>query len=293
MTFLDIYSNLHKDAAAMLTPEAQQAAMQPPPEQMPPQGAPMDPSMGAAPMDPAMMQQGAPADPAMAAQGAPMDPSMMGAPAGSPAGQPGMWMQDQVFMQFLMSMGIQVQPDGTAVGPDGQPVPPEMMEQIYAQFQQEMAAQGGAPGMPPQGVPQEGAPMPPEGAAQEMPAEGTPEEAPEAGMPEEILNQVASMLQDIVDNSLEEKLSACDKKISAFADKLDTIKLLLDDMLSDKSAKEKQDKTSQAELDNEISKDLVSAQQAPVDIASTEAQLAAPEEVPAGNLSMLDIMRGR
>jgi hypothetical protein len=75
-------------------------------------------------------------------------------------GQPGAWMQDQMFLQFLQSMGVQVQPDGSAIDPNGQPVPPEMMEQIYAQFQQEMAMQQGG-GMPPEGAPAEG--MPPEG----------------------------------------------------------------------------------------------------------------------------------
>ena len=110
--------------------------MQPPPQDpaamggMPPGAPPMDPSMmgapaGAPPMDPAMAG-------GMPPQGAPMDPSMMGAPMG----QPGAWMQDPMFMQFLQSMGVQVQPDGTAIDPNGQPVPPETMEQIYAQFQQ-------------------------------------------------------------------------------------------------------------------------------------------------------------
>ena len=81
------------------------------------------------PQDPAAMGGMPPGAP-------PMDPSMMGAPAGAPAGQPGAWMQDPMFMQFLQSMGVQVQPDGTAIDPNGQPVPPEMMDQIYAQFQQ-------------------------------------------------------------------------------------------------------------------------------------------------------------
>jgi len=148
MSFENIFKSINKKAAEMLTPEAQQAAVQPP----------QDPAMGAmppgAPMDPAMMG-GAPAG------APPMDPSMGGMPPqGAPMGQPGAWMQDQMFLQFLQSMGVQVQPDGSAIDPNGQPVPPEMMEQIYAQFQQEMAMQQGG-GMPPEGAPAEG--MPPEG----------------------------------------------------------------------------------------------------------------------------------
>lgn len=234
MRYQDIFKSVNKTAAAMLTPEAQQAAMQPPPQ---------DPSMGAmppgAPMDPAAMggmpPQGAPMDPSMmgAPAGAPpMDPAAMGTPQGAPMGQPGMWMQDQMFLQFLQSLGVQVQPDGSAIDPNGQPVPPEMMEQIYAQFQQEIAAQQGA-------ISPEGTPMGPEG----MSPEGAPMEAPNAApaedpaaVQEDMLNQMAGMMQDIIDSSFEEKIATLDKKISAFADKLDTIKMLLDDILKDSSA---------------------------------------------------------
>ena len=155
---------------------------------MPPGAPPMDPSMmgapaGAPPMDPAAM-------------GAPADPAMMGAPAGAPMGQPGAWMQDPMFMQFLQSLGVQVQPDGTAIDPNGQPVPPEMMEQIYAQFQQELAAQqGGAPMDP------AAAGMPPEGAPAEDP-NAAPMEDP-AAMQEDMLNQMAGMMQDIIDSTFE------------------------------------------------------------------------------------------
>ena len=46
------FARMYKSAAAVLTPEAEQAAM----GGMPPQGAPMDPAMGGgAPMDPGMM----------------------------------------------------------------------------------------------------------------------------------------------------------------------------------------------------------------------------------------------
>ena len=106
-----------------------------------PAGMPMDPSMaagampqGAPPMDPSMMgaPAGMPVDPAMMGgmphQGAPpMDPSMMGAPAGG-----GEWMQDQEFLQFLQTVGFQFAPDGSILDPNGQPVDPAMLDQLYA-----------------------------------------------------------------------------------------------------------------------------------------------------------------
>lgn len=280
MNFQDIFKSVNKTAAAMLTPEAQQAAMQPPPQDpaavggMPPQGASVDPAMMGAPA-------GAP----------PMDPAAAGMPPeamGAPMGQPGAWMQDQMFMQFLQSMGVQVQPDGSAIDPNGQPVPPEMMEQIYAQFQQEMAAQQGA--MPPEaagGMPSEGAPA--EGAPGEMPPEA-PMEDP-AAMQEDMLNQMAGMIQDIIDSTMEEKMAAIDKKLSAYNDKLDTIKMLLDDILTDSSKSEKVEKAEDAKIDDDIAKDLAGAQEiTPVDIPATETIVAPQAGAPAGN--MLDIMRG-
>ena len=282
MAYQDIFKSVNKTAAAMLTPQAKQAAMQPPPQDpaamggMTPGAPPMDPSMmgapaGAPPMDPAAMG-------GMPPQGAPMDPSMMG---GAPMGQPGAWMQDQMFLQFLQSMGVQVQPDGSAIDPNGQPVPPEMMDQIYAQFQQQMAAQQG--GMPPEG-------MPPEGALGEMPPEGAPEEASAGMPPEEMLNQMAGMVQDIIDSTMEEKMAAIDKKLSANTDKLDTIKLLLDDIIKDSAASEKAETAEDAKIDDEIANDLASAQEgAPVELAPTE-QMLAPTAAPGGN--MLDIMKG-
>lgn len=277
MNFQDIFKSVNKTAAAMLTPEAQQAAMQPPPQDpaamggMPPQGAPMDPAM-----------MGAPAGaPPMDSAAAGMPPEAMGAPMG----QPGTWMQDQMFLQFLQSMGVQVQPDGSAIDPNGQPVPPEMMEQIYAQFQQEMAAQQGA--MPPEGAPAEG--MPPEGAPGEMPPEA-PMGDPVA-MQEDVLNQMAGMIQDIIDSTMEEKMAVIDKKLSAYADKLDTIKMLLDDILTDSSKAEKAEKAEDAKIDDDIAKDLAGAQEsAPVEIPATETIVVPQAGAPAGN--MLDIMRG-
>lgn len=194
-----------------------------------------------------------------------------------------------MFLQFLQSMGVQVQPDGSAIDPNGQPVPPEMMEQIYAQFQQEMAMQQGG-GMPPEGAPMGPEGMPPE----EMPQEGAPQEGemPPPGLDEDSMNQIAGIVQEVVDATFEEKMSALDKKLSAFTEKIDAIKMLLDDFLTDAAHTEKKEAEEQARMDEELEKDLKSAQEsAPVDIQPTEEILAAPQEAaPAGN--MLDIMRG-
>ena len=114
-----------------------------PPEGTPPAGA----LMGGAPMDPSMMgaPAGMPVDPAMAGAapaGAPMDPSMMGgAPMGpgpDPAGAPGMpgasgaWMTDQMFIDFLMQSGFQFDQMGNVIDPNGQPMDPAIMDQLYA-----------------------------------------------------------------------------------------------------------------------------------------------------------------
>ena len=283
MSFQAIFNSINKSAAAMLTPEAQQTAVQPPEDPAMMGGAPA----GAPPMDPAMAQGGAPMDPA--AMGG-MPPGAMPPPA--PAGQPGAWMQDPTFMQFLQQMGVQVQPDGTAVGPDGQPVPSEMMDQIYAQFQQEMAAaQGG--GMPPGGAPMDPAAMggmPPEG----VPPEGEmPPEAP-AELPEEVLNQVAGVVQQVVDATVEEKISALDKKLTAFTDKIDAIKMLLDDILVDNAKADKTEAEEGAAIDDEIERDLANARGGEdVSLQPTEQMIGTEGGAPAQSVpNMLDIMRG-
>ena len=162
----------NKRAVAILTPEAMQAAMQPPPPDPSMMGgAPMDPAMagGQPPMDPSMMG-GAPMPP----QGAPpMDPSMGGiSPAG---GLPPEAMQDQLFIQFLAeAFGIMMDPrSGQFFDQNGQPVPPEVLMQAYQAYMQgmqQLQAQGmmdpSMGGMPPQG----GAPMPPQGAPPMDPA---------------------------------------------------------------------------------------------------------------------------
>ena len=100
-----------------------------------PAGMPMDPAMaGAAPAGAPM--GGAPMG------GAPMDPAMMGgAPMGpgpDPAGAPGMsaasgaWMTDQMFLDFLMQSGFQIDQMGNVIDPNGQPMDPAIMDQLYA-----------------------------------------------------------------------------------------------------------------------------------------------------------------
>lgn len=103
--------------------------------------------MGGAPMDPAMMgaPAGMPVDPAMAGAapaGAPIDPAMMGGtpmgPGPDPAGAPGMpgasgaWMTDQMFLDFLMQSGFQFDQMGNVIDPNGQPMDPAIMDQLYA-----------------------------------------------------------------------------------------------------------------------------------------------------------------
>ena len=141
---------LRKAAAAVLTPEAEQAAVQPP----------ADPAMAQAagmPADPAMMQGGAP----------PQDSSMMqgGMPpqASGPAGGqiPPEILQDQQFIMWLQQQGVILdQQSGMFIDQaSGQPLPAEAIMQAYQVYQQQMGtAQGG---MPPQ-VQQQGGQLPPE-----------------------------------------------------------------------------------------------------------------------------------
>ena len=128
---------MRKRAAAILTPEAMQAAgaipEAPQGGMMPPQG--MSPDMGGMPpqeMPQPDMQQG------MAMQG-----------VGSGGGQiPPEIMQDQQFIQWLASQGIQLNlQTGQFTGPDGQDLPVDAVVQAYQEFQammQQEAAEFGA-----------------------------------------------------------------------------------------------------------------------------------------------------
>ena len=141
--------DLVKLATAIMTPEAMQAAMQPP-------APPMDPAAmgGGMPMDPSMAGAAA-ADPMMAGAGAggmPEQTDQYGGMSGARGGQiPPEILQDALFMSFLQSIGIVIdQASGNFVGPDGQPLSADEIVQIYQMFQeqlaqQQMAPEGGAP----------------------------------------------------------------------------------------------------------------------------------------------------
>lgn len=297
-------AQLNKKSAALLTPEAEAAAV--PPQDpnamggMPPQGGmPMDPAMmgGQPPMDPSMMGSMPPQG------GAPMDPStMQGAPM--PQGQPGAWMQDPMFLQFLQQMGVQFDQQGNAIDPNGQPIPPEMLDQLYMSFQQQMAQQGGAPMDP--SMMQGGIPQDPSMLGSQTsvdPNTGMPMDpamiAPSAvgqGMPQDMLNNMASIIMDSVDSVLDEKMAALDKKISAFADKLDSIKSMLDDLALGKDTVSKKQQLDNDKLNAELEADLRGAQQPiPQQLVETQDLMksasVAKEQVKAAR-SILDIMRG-
>ena len=286
---------------------------------MPPQGVPMDPSM----MQGGMPPQG----------GMPMDPSMMG-------GQPGAWMQDQGFIQFLMQMGVQFDQQGNAIDPNGQPIDPAMLDQLYAEYQQQMA-QGGAPmdpsmmqgGMPPQGGmpmdpsmmggqppmdPNTGMPMDPSmmsgdpNAMGGAPMDPSMMQDPNAmggmpmdqdmmqgqnmgqGMPQDIRNNMASIIMDSVDNVLDQRMAALDKTISAFADKLDSIKSMLDDLALGTDTASKKQEIDNDRLNAQLESDLRNTQQPQQQQLSGTQDImksASVKEVKAVR-SILDIMRG-
>ena len=225
-------SRFTKRAAAVLTPEAEQAAMQGgmgPQGGMPPQGAPTDPSMMGAPQQ-GMMPPGGDMG-GMPPQGAPVDPAMAG---GAPP--PPELLQNPQFMQFLQeATGIAFdQQSGQFIDmQQGQPVPPDVIMQLFQQFMQQtggMPPGGDMGGMPPQGAPTDpsmmGAPQqgmtPPGGDMGGMPPEAAqPPQGPEGmEMPPEIMQQV----QKTVDDSIRAFSAQLDKKLSALLDKIDVIK---------------------------------------------------------------------
>ena len=165
---------MRKRAAAILTPEAMQAAgaipEAPQGGMVPPQD--MSPDMGGMPpqeMPQPDMQQG------MAMQG-----------VGSGGGQiPPEIMQDQQFIQWLASQGIQLNPQtGQFVGPDGQALPVDVIVQAYQEFQAMMQQQSAAMS-PQEAQPQQ---MPAQGADMSMPQQGTQQGTQQGGqLPPEIL----------------------------------------------------------------------------------------------------------
>lgn len=146
---------LRKTATAVLTPEAEQAAMAGaapggmPPDAgaMPPGGMPPDTAAGAMPPGGAM--------PPDAAGGMPPGG---GAPGGAP-GLPPEILQDQAFIQWMEQKGAQFDPNSATFidMATQQPIPPDMVMQAYQMYIQE--SQGGAPAGAPGGA------MPPDAAA--------------------------------------------------------------------------------------------------------------------------------
>ena len=312
---------LNKSAVAVLTPEAMQAAMQPPPPDPAAMGgAPMDPTAmggmmppGGAPMPP----QGALMDPAMMGGQPPMDPAMGGAPAG---GLPPEAMQDQLFLQFLAeAFGIMLDPrSGQFFDQNGQPVPPEMLMQAYQAYMsgmQQLQAQGidpnamgGAPmpgGMPPMdpaamggAAPMDpamaagGAPMPPAGEPpMDMPA-GDTGAAPQGGdqamdpMMQELADLMVAVMEDTIVAPMKEELAAIQKQ---FADLKELLKTVRDDMGTIRTDVDAQE--SRAE-ENDVLRSEIAAELEPTVDQPKEDE---PQEKQATlrPLNILDILGGK
>lgn len=299
---------MQKSAAAVLTPEAEQAAMQP-----------AAPAPGGAPMDPAMM--------AAAPGGATADPAAMGAaPAatGPNGGQiPPEILQDQQFIQFLaQAMGIQLdQASGTFIGPDGQPIPAEMIVQAYQEFQMQMqqggmggapmdpamaggapmdpaamsgapadpAMQGGAPmdpaamGMAPGGAPMDPAAMgagDPAAMGMDPAAAGAaPADAAAAGSPDanmDMINEISSAVMSGIEAVLQDLVAGQEKKISAILDKVDMLKEEIASLRDTTDKRKQADEDAEKQLRDEISADLN-----PVVKQATAAPVPKPISMPA------------
>ena len=248
----DIYRDMLKVAAAVMTPEAMQAG----PAGMPPQGAPMDPSMmqgGMPPMDPSMMQppQGAPMDPSMMQGGMPpADPSMMqGGMPPQGGGLPPEILQDQLFLQALQQAGIMVDPaSGMAVDQSGQPLPPDMIVQAYQAFKQGQQ-EGAAAGMPAGEAPAAA----PAGMDAGMPPAPVP--GPTAGgfgLPEDAMNAISSVVVSAIEPALQDLASQIGQALSDLNAKIDAVVSRLPE--------EKRDDAEDA-LRKEIENDLQSTRQ--------------------------------
>ena len=294
---------LNKSAVAVLTPEAMQAAMQPPPQ---------DPAaMGGAPMDPSMAA-GAPMDPAMAG-GAPMDPAMAGGAPMPPAGGiPPELMQDQIFLQFLAEVfGIMLDPrSGQFFDQNGQPVPPEMLMQAYQAYMQGMQqiqAQGG--GMPPAADPAAmgAAPMDPAMAGGMPPASpaGQPPmdpgmmppdaqaaaPAPQGGeqgmdpMMQELADLMVAVMEDTIVAPMKEELAAIQKQ---FADLKELLKTVRDDMGTIRTDVDAQE--SRAEESDVLRSELAAELEPTVEQPAEEPQ---EKQATLRPLNILDILGGK
>ena len=254
---------LVKLATAIMTPEAMQAAVQPP----------MDPAMGGGmPMDPAMAGA-AVADPAMAAGaagGMPAQTEEYGGMSGARGGQiPPEILQDALFMSFLQSIGIVMdQASGNFIGPDGAPLSVDEIVQIYQMFQEQLAQQqaapegGAAPGPVDQGmagaaaaapamdpsamggapagtVPPEaaapmdagmGAPagMPPDMGADMMPPEAAMAPEAQADPIMEIASAVMSGVEAVMEEQMAAVTEATAKKLDEMMDRIEALAKAVD-----------------------------------------------------------------
>ena len=288
-----------KQAVAVLTPEAEQAAMQPP----------INTAMtaGGAPMDP-MAAGGMP--PAPGAGAAPVGGGPMAAPAGGQI--PPEILQDQMFIQFLQeALGVSLDPaSGMFMGPNGEPIPPELIIEAYQEFQT-MQAQGGmapaAPtggagispeaGMPPAAgvdpaMAAGGAPMPGGAAPMDPMAAGVPPEAA-GGVPQETGGAPASatpeqdpVIQEIL-SSVEAVLQAfsgkLDKQLSAILDKIDALKLDITSLRDTTDQRSKMEEDEAQRIREELEAELTptSAKEASISIpAPAPIQLPQTENKP-------------
>lgn len=239
-----------KRATALLTPEAQQAAMEP---------MPQDPNM----MDPAMQQS-------MPPQG--MDPAMQqGMPPQGGGGLPPESMQDQEFILFLeQAMGIVLDPNtGQFIGPEGQPVDPQIIMQLYEEFamQMEQMQQGG---MPQQGMyPNMMDPNMMDPNMMDPNMQGMDPEQEAADMIEEIGAELSAR----VDASLQQVTASIDKKISAVLDKLESLKLTIESMQDTTDRRDEMAQAEDAQLQEELAAELQS-------ISAQEAGIPQPLEMP-------------
>lgn len=295
MPFTSYNQFMRKSAVAVLTPEAMQAAMQPPPQDPGMMGGqpPMDPSMmggmmppgGAPPMDPSMMggapmpPQGAPMDPAMMGGQPPMDPSMMGgAPAG---GLPPEAMQDPMFIQFLAeAMGIMMdQTSGQFFDQSGQPVPPDVLMQAYQSYMQAMQ-QMQAGGMPMDPSMMGGQP-PMDPAAMG----GAPEEQPMDPMMQELASLMTTVVGDEVVTPLKEAIEAIGKQmndlkelVKTMRDEMDVVRDQVDSQEHTDDKRKEEDKDEEQKLRDELAADLQPTVPQEPEVKTAAAQPVQPAE---------------
>ena len=315
-------STFYKRAVAVLTPEAMQAAMQPPPPDpgmMQQGGMPMDPSMqgGMMPPDGAPMPpQGAPMDPAMMQGGQPpMDPSMMGGapmpPQGGmpPAGGlPPEAMQDQLFLQFLAeAFGIMLDPrSGQFFDQSGQPVPPDMLMQAYQAYMQGMQEmqmqQAGAPmdpgmagGQPPMDPGMIGGqpPMDP-GMMQSAPMDPAAGGQPPAGGDPmlDMMNDLAGMMTQVMEETIvtpmKEELAAMQKQFSELKEMLKTMR---DDMGTIRTDVDSQ--TAQADEDHALRSELAAELQPTLEPEPAPVEEGQPKQASLRPLDIMDLLGGK